>query len=562
MRVVLYLNIKNNFINDIRLLGSNKSNHRCFNVVDLLWGNVLEFALFYPPSNELSYNVPPLGLLAISSYIEMNSTSHSAPVWNFIKCGRVEYLDLIQKIDWAITPIVGVTIMSTDVASALLLAKDLKKMNPRIKVVAGGPHITLTKSDFLRRHSEFDLIVLGDGEKASLALLKLFEHGQPSVDQISKIPGVYTRTESGDIVGNSSVQLISASEWSNPFKAIIRFAPDDELTYTDRLGRHRKAISLVTSRGCPLACTFCSIIAMNDKKYRSLNPEQVAEWLVEQRNKDYFEHIYFLDADFLTSRARSLKWASAIANAFNDEISWSVQANVGHIISLGLERLKILKNSGLVSAELGLEAGNDRQLEFFNKRNFGKIATVNQSLEALSLLNQAKIDVGVDYIMFYPGLTMSELAENLTFLLRSGLVDNYDLGHYFNELILFPGTPLREYYEIQSMRTFDPDQLPDVRQFYESDEVLKVRDDFLNWYRNEIFPDMQYLRERLRQQALKDRGIRKSQLRLLELKLRHQPYHVLKGLLIERGLTRTLRESIEAELRHAKKIVDVEDHLL
>ena len=515
----------------------------------------MEYALFYPSNVGKSYNVPPLGLLAISSYLSQNLKNVKAPIYNFARTTRKEYLPIIETIPWEDTPAAGISIMSTDVEAAIALASDLKAMNPSPLLIAGGPHVTLSGPTFLARHMDIDIIIVGDGEIPSLQLLLKLERGVECLEELSTIPGVYVRNASGNIVGTKPNRGLSADEWTNPFEADIRYMPNETLKYTDKLGIDHLAISLVTSRGCPLACTFCSIIAMNEIKYRSMEPSRVMDWLGSYRAQHKFEHIYFLDADFLVSRSRAEKWRSAIVSAFGGTVTWSVQANVGHILSLGSERLKSLREAGMVSAELGLEAGNDRQLRVFNKKNFGKPATVEQSMEAVRMLRESGVEIGVDYIMFYPELTLMELAENLVFLLRSGIVDTYDSGHYFNELILFPGTPLRKYYENKSSEPFDPDVLPESRDFYTSVEVLRVRDEFIDWYEKDVYPRTLFAREKLRQNAVHSSGRRKSELRLAELKLRHQPFHVLKQLILDGGARPSVSAWIEEDLKWALQLL-------
>ena len=486
--------------------------------------------LIYPPGDpdDSMNNVPPLGLLAISSYIKNNCKGINAPIYNFISNTFDEVESILSDVNPEQVLAVGITVMSSYVSSACQVAQIVRSVFHGVTIFAGGPHITLVGGQFLTRHKEFDALIIGDGEEPIAKLCMSILQNKPW-----QIEGVIERTT--NTTDSTNLQLLPPAQWTNPFNADLEYGFSIPLTYTDNNGVSHPATSLVTSRGCPLACSFCSIRAMNSR-YRTLPPRTVLGWLHEERKHNYFEHIYFLDADFLVSKNRALLWSNEITNTFGSNVTWSVQANVGHIISLGPKILKELRSSGLVLAEIGFEAGNDEQLKFFNKTNFGKLANTNQSLIAIKLLKEAGIDIGIDYIMFYPEISLINLAKNLNFLLQGNLVDCFDCGHYFNELILFPGTPLRKYYEYKQGYAFDIDELPDVSKFYQDETVLQIRNIYLNWYKQIYIDKTLPTRRQLLNYCLQETDMsEKSILRLLEIKLRHQPYHILKNLITSGG---------------------------
>lgn len=502
------------------------------------------FLLIYPPGDkdDVMNDVPPLGLLAISSYMEENCKGIHAPIYNFISSTLDEVKKTLLEIRWDEVLVVGITVMSSYVSSACKVAQIIRTISPEVIILAGGPHITLTGVQFLHRHLEFDGLVIGDGEEpmAKFALNIL----EGNTEQ--KIDGIITRTTVIESK-KATVQILPPSQWSNPFEANLQYGFLRQPVYTDTNGVTHPAVALVTSRGCPLACSFCSIIAMNSK-YRSLPPNIVIPWLLKEREKRYFEHIYFLDADFLISKSRSSSWGDALYDAFQGTVTWSVQANVGHILALGFDLLCQLKNDGLVFAELGFEAGNDKQFRFFNKTNFGKIADVKQSYEAISLLKRSGIGIGIDYIMFYPELTIKELAQNLKFFVEGSLMDTFDNGHYFNELMLFPGTPLRLFYEEKQNKSFDIDEVPSVRKFYIDKSVLRIRDIYLDWYRRIYDHQVVSQRMKLLEESLICNDVkRKAKFRLMELKLRHQPYRILKALIESNGNSEIIENLISSD---------------
>lgn len=492
--------------------------------------NLPKCLLVYPPSDIKDNSVPPLGLMSISAYVDaVAPQEHLSQVLNLVAYDLRTARRLIID-NMADVSVVGITLMSTDILGAKWVAGVVHEINPQAVVVAGGPHATLAPETFLSPGNDFDIAVSGEGEYPFFQLLALYASGGrvEVLRRADEVPGVsYVRNRG--LVPHVKAVSTPVEDWKSTLGVTVTGSSEEPLVFTSADGLRRRAVSLVTSRSCPLNCNFCSIISMNTS-YRTISVEVGIEWLRQEMNRSPFEHIYFLDADFLVSKSRARHWSQAIHANFPD-VTWSVQVNVGHVLALG-ESLKELRSRGLVAAELGLEAGNDRQLSIFNKTNFGKLATVDQSKVAVKLLRDADIQVGVDYIMFYPDLTLRELAQNLSFISEAGLIDSYDTGHYNNELLLFPGTVMREVYQKESEMQFSVDELPDARKHYKDFRVASIRDEFFEGYSAHVLKQTGAIRRKLRHEAKSCAyADRRACLRLLEIALRHQPYHVLKEMI-------------------------------
>lgn len=502
--------------------------------------------LLSAPSDITDNPVPPLGLLAIASYVESHLDGVRCEVVDLARTELEDARRQLHERDWQDVVLVGLAVMSMDVLAAVEVAACARVLAPTALVIAGGPHASLAWRDFLPRHSPpFDACVVGEGEAAVVAILERLAAGRSVTD----VPGVACLTPDGPAL-SSPAELVPPSEWGNPFTARVEAGADAVMYFTESGGRRRRGVSLVTSRSCPLACTFCSIVAM-DEPYRSASPADVVEWLRWEQDREPFEHIYFLDADFLTSKARARAFSQAVSDALPD-VTWSVQATVGHVLSLRNE-LADLRGKGLRAVELGIEAGDDDELVFFNKRNFGKYATVRQSIDAVRLLTDAGITVGIDYIMFYPDQTLAGLARNLSFFLRSGLIDAFDVNHYGHDLILFPGTPLRALYEQRCGHHFDTDVLPDTDPLYVDPVVRRVKREFRSGYLERYSEETQTLRDELRaiaRSTTDDR--RRAVLRLHELRLRHHPYVVLERLILAQGDSSDVYAPVRKDLAAAR----------
>lgn len=506
--------------------------------------------LVSPPYGEGPQLVMPLGMMNIATYVgDQFGDQVEVEVRDFSSREPHE-LDLLDTVDWSDVGVVGFSVYSSHLQAVRLWAEHLHTKLPDAMLVAGGPHPTLAWEDFVVTHGEvFDAVVVGEGERPFTRLVEMQLRGEDVRDPT--IPGVAVLRDGSPHLTPVG-ETVDPASWPNLLNATMISEGADPLTFSDPItGQSRSAVALTTSRSCPMRCYFCSIIAMPDK-YRSATPEQVTGWLVEEQARNPFEHAYLMDADFFTTRQRVMAFAETMHAAL-PHMTWSTSATVGHLLRLQ-DDLPRLYECGLRLVEMGIEAGSNEQLEFLGKKNFGKPATWQQSLRAVRALQRNGIGIGVDYIMFYPHQTLTQLAENLVFLRRAALLDEEVDDHYWNELVLYPGTALRDFYEQLNGTPFGLDQLPDTDGLYVDAAVRRIKHLFLGDYRRGPHQRVIELREQLKSAALAaSDATRAAELRLTELHLRHVPYQVLETLILSRGDTLTERVPwLESELAAAK----------
>lgn len=515
----------------------------------------MRVVLLSPPYGEGPQMVMPLGMMSIAAYVNRQFPGEvTAEVYDFSSCDPDSADSLLSSLDWTDIQVVGFSVYSSHLGAVRRWAEEIKARHPRVTLIAGGPHPTLAWEHFVERFgSVFDAVVVGEGELPFASLISVVAAGGDL--STNEVPGVARNTPSGPRL-NPVGETIDPGDWANPFEATVHTVGADTLTFTDHVtGRRRHAVAFTTSRSCPMRCFFCSIVATPDK-YRSATPQQVVGWLTQEYDREPFEHAYVMDADFFTTRQRVLGFAEAMHAALPG-MTWSTSSTVGHLLRLKND-LGRLFECGLRLVEMGMEAGSNDQLHFLGKKNFGKDATWQQSLEAVTALQQQNIAIGVDYIMFYPHQTLAQLAENLVFIRNASLLDEEDHNHYWTNLVLYPGTPLRDYYEELSAGPLTLDGLPDTDGMFIDQRVLRIKEAFLGTYRAGSWYRGEKLRDSLKERARSSTVPRfRAQLRMAELKLRHHPYRVLEALILGDGAPLdTAAPWIEAELDAAQQVLD------
>ncbi|WP_437570829.1 B12-binding domain-containing radical SAM protein [Sorangium sp. So ce542] len=477
-------------------------------------------ALVATPLGGPAARVHPIGAMTVASYVQSELGDEiDAKVFNFgsSPASRERALDVIS----AFRPeVLGFPVYSGHVVEVAEWAKLFRERLPEAVFVAGGPHVTLTWPDFIARWGGvFDLCIAGDGELPFLAAVEATLEGD--VSRCWGEPGIGRRGDDGPIMNGMAAQL-PTERWVDPFLCEV-VEDGEELVFTDRRDRRmRRAVALVSSRSCPQKCSFCAIIAMPGK-WRAAPTERLVGWLAGRRDRDPFDHIYFMDANFFVSAPRVRELVSAMAERLPG-VTWSTSSTVGFLLHMA-DEIPWLIERGLRGVELGLESGSAEELRFLNKR-----ATVDENHRAVALLQQHRLELGLDFIMFYPDQTRAQLLENLEFLQRAALLDEEMFDHYLTVLQLYPGTPLRTLYEGRRGSRFDPDELPGPEPLFVDEHVRSIHRLFIKEFAPRYLPKITATVRALQREA---RALKLTdppaaqRCRLEATLLRHVPFKVL-----------------------------------
>ena len=167
----------------------------------------------------------------------------------------------------------GLSVMTTQIPSALQISERVRKFNPRIKIIWGGAHVTF----FTKETLESDLVdfaISHEGEETLWELIQTLESPKPD---FSKIKGLGYK-DGGRTFNNSKRELLPMSEIPLPNWDLV---PTEILERLELVPTH-------TSRGCPHRCAFC-INAITKNRWRMREPEKVLEDIEIIQEKPYFK---------------------------------------------------------------------------------------------------------------------------------------------------------------------------------------------------------------------------------------------------------------------------------
>jgi anaerobic magnesium-protoporphyrin IX monomethyl ester cyclase len=371
----------------------------------------LVYPYFRPFNDKSIFRFPPLGLGYIAGYLKQNNISV-----DLVDCTFLSQEEALEKV-WRSKPkIIGIYSMFSMKDKAIQMAK-LLKGNCEL-LVAGGPLPTLNPEDFLQ---DFDVVIIGEGEETMLELVREVEKG----GDLSRVRGIAYREK--DTMKLTPPRDFIQNLDSIPFPTRELF---DNQAYKNHYSKKfgYTITSLITSRGCPFNCDFCSQPIFGNK-FRTRSATNIVDEIEKVIALGY-ERIWFADDCFTLSRKR-------LIDIFNEIIQRRIKIDwecLSRVDTIDREMAEKMKHAGCVRVFFGIESGSDSVLALMNKK-----ATAKQAKEAVHVAKQSGIQVGAFFILGYPGETDETVLDTVRF--ASSLPLDY-LSFTFPYPI--PGTSLYE----------------------------------------------------------------------------------------------------------------------
>lgn len=351
--------------------------------------------------------------------------------------GAVETETLAARLDREPTDIVGISAPTPLIEEAFEAARVARARGAA--TILGGPHITLMPDDTLSR-AEVDFIARGEGEVTLVEFVRAIQANPDwrsaagaARETFGPILGLSYRDPSGRIVHNPPRPLAQDLD-ALPLPAYHLFKIDRYTNLqplTDGLDPHARAYTLVTSRGCPYKCTYCSK-PITGSTWRARSVESVvAEWqmLVHEYHATEIgvtDDIWNLD----------LKRAKALCRALIDTglntVPW-VTIHGMKVNHTDRELFDLMKKAGCKRVGFGVESGDEDIL----KRVIRKAQTLDQVRRAFRDAKAAGLQTMGFFIYGMPGET-EETMEKTT---RLALELDPDLAN-FMMAAPYPGTEL------------------------------------------------------------------------------------------------------------------------
>jgi anaerobic magnesium-protoporphyrin IX monomethyl ester cyclase len=345
----------------------------------------------------------PMGLYSVGAVMKENHYDLEILDWHEIKKSpeKVEEELRSKRPD-----VIGLSVLNGNRWGAIDIARTAKQLNPKTKVVFGGIGATFLWRHLLTHFPEVDVVVLGEGERTFLNLVRHFEKKE---DQgISEIRGIAYRKQGKPVKTGEPGPIRDLDRLPIPAK-------------------HFAYQHVSSSRGCAWNCSFCGSPEFWGRKIRRRSPERFVEEL-ELLFRKGVTFFYFSDDTFTVNPERVIEICKRIIEK-NLRIAWYAISRVDHADE---EMLYWMRRAGCIQISYGVESGSEKI-----RKALGKPVKTAEIKRAFALTTRYGILSRAYFIYGAPGETWETIQETID------LMDEIKpLSAIFYLLDIFPGTKL------------------------------------------------------------------------------------------------------------------------
>jgi radical SAM superfamily enzyme YgiQ (UPF0313 family) len=351
-----------------------------------------------------SFYVMPVGLLSIAAYLRMYNIKTKVIDLNTIKENLTPYT---QEEFFEESPtFVGVSVM---VAGQLQAAREVlqnaKKFLPDVLTAVGGAHVSQFPVDILKNCPEIDFVVLGEGEVQAHVCA---DYAKFKIEPLFWPNGIAYRDNADEVIVNEKESYIKDIE-SLPYPAYDLVNYEDYLHDTKTWHNPYHVdfgvrVPLITSRGCPNLCNFCSVATCMGLYYRPISAEKVVELIEFMQNKHNAKYFAIYDANFAQDTKRVIDICNLIKKK-NIKIFLDLPTGLP-INATAIEMIDALADVGLIRTCISVESGDATIRNDVMKKNI-------EQTEIYAVVNKIRtyqqIFLLTDFVLGMPEDTMQSV---------------------------------------------------------------------------------------------------------------------------------------------------------
>jgi anaerobic magnesium-protoporphyrin IX monomethyl ester cyclase len=376
----------------------------------------MEMILFNAPVKSRTRHsrlTPPLGLGYIAASIMRAVYQVSALDFNVsgLNLRRIENI-----IQWGKPALVGISAHTETYGAARDIARKVKEIDGRIKIVLGGPHPSIMPEQVLGE-MDVDYVIAGEGEETVVELLRCTLEGRSNP---SEILGLGYRDCNGVVRVNGRRALLDPDEIPWPARELFP------------LDLYEEQWNVLTARGsCPFKCPFCSASQIWGGRRKARSPQNIIEELKALVAIHGAEHVTFIDDIFTADK----KWAYGLIDllaGLSPQLTWTCATRVDCVDD---DLVSAMAGSGCRAIQYGIESGSQTILDSV------KGIRKDQVLKAVKSTIAAGIKVTCSFMIPFPDDTVETIRETKVFIRQvldegSDMVMSYTTPH--------PGTAFYE----------------------------------------------------------------------------------------------------------------------
>ncbi len=316
---------------------------------------------------------------------------------------------------------------STAPRSYSLIAKIRAEFNRDAPILMGGPHVTFLPEEALEKGADF--VFRHEADETFPAFLRWWLSGRDT-ERLADIAGMSFKVEG------------TVRHTPQPRRVDLDILPTPDLTLIagyDKFG----ALPLITSRGCPWDCEFCSEVAMFGRAYRFRSEEKVIEDIKYYTERYGKTPIFIADDNLGANRPRLERLCRGIIE------SGLVRMYSGQIrldLAKFPDTLALMSRAGFERAFIGYESTNPETLEAV-----GKGLSSDDMARYTKIIHKHRIEIHAMWVLGFDADTIETVKGNVRASMRWRLETSQ-----FLILVPIPGSKLYEQLKAEN-RIFNPD---------------------------------------------------------------------------------------------------------
>ena len=309
---------------------------------------------------------PPIGLLYVAGALE--DYGHKVEIIEYFLEDNPDE-KIISSI--ASYDVVGIETYTLGKEDTFHIAKQIKQFDESIPIIIGGPHCTFYPERALIDIPYANVSVCGEGEHVINHILESITNNK----KLDSIPGLYYKKK--DEIKKTKDPVVIKDLDSLPFPS--RYLVDKyEYGKMNNVFFYKlKTTAMLSSRGCPYRCRFCTRHVTTIKTFRKRSAKNVLRELQEINEK--YRSVFISDDNFFADKKR----AEVI---FDEIIKMNLDLEIylnGRVDSADRALYEKMKKAGVKHIYFGIESGNQKVLDYYNKK-----ITIDQVKNAVKLSNE------------------------------------------------------------------------------------------------------------------------------------------------------------------------------
>jgi anaerobic magnesium-protoporphyrin IX monomethyl ester cyclase len=302
--------------------------------------------------------------------------------------------------------------------NAYSIARIAKKVSPQCTVIMGGLFVSVNLSLAMDECAEIDYSIIGEADSTFIELLQCLNANEDA----SNIDGLIYRD--GSSIHGNSIRSNPKTDYIDDLDALP--LPARDLVPIDAymsgskdyqlygLG-FRPALSLLSSRSCPMGCSFCNMHLVHGQKWRPRSVESCMEELEEMSKRWDAHHVFIMDDFWNLKKDRAKEFCEGIIKR-GIKIRWNTPNGIS-VKCMDPELAQLMKRSGCASTCIAIESGSERvRHEIMNKKTYNR-----EIYSTIQCLSDADIPAVGFVIVGMPGETRADLEESKEFIQKLDL---------------------------------------------------------------------------------------------------------------------------------------------